>query len=77
MTFVGPIAGGTFLWIALGAALLAVSAYIIKMRRRRFEVPFSQLWRRVLDQKDASSASCCSRRSIPRSAACRRARAAS
>src|SRR3569623_721650 len=25
------------------------------MRRRRFEVPFSQLWKRVLEQKDAIS----------------------
>ena len=36
-------------------ASLAVSAYIIKMRRRRFEVPFSQLWQRVLEQKDANA----------------------
>src|SRR5215475_9722531 len=25
------------------------------MRRRRFEVPFSHLWRRVLEQKDANA----------------------
>ena len=55
MSFLGPIALGTWAYIALGAALLAVSAYIIKMRRRRFEVPFSQLWKRVLEQKDANA----------------------
>jgi hypothetical protein len=25
------------------------------MRRRRFEVPFSSLWKRVLEQRDANS----------------------
>jgi len=51
----GPITLGTWAWIAGGAAALAVSAYIIKMRRRRFEVPFSRLWQQVLEQKDANS----------------------
>ncbi|MBA3456797.1 MAG: VWA domain-containing protein, partial [Deltaproteobacteria bacterium] len=55
MSFLGPIPLAVFAWIAGGAALLAVSAYIIKMRRRRFEVPFARLWRRVLEQKDANS----------------------
>ena len=55
MSLLGPIPLGIFVYIAIGAALLAVGAYIIKMRRRRFEVPFSQLWRRVLEQKDANS----------------------
>lgn len=55
MSFLGPIALTTWLWIAGGAAALAVSAYIIKMRRRRFEVPFSRLWKRVLEQKDANA----------------------
>jgi len=55
VTFLGPIALSTWAYIAAGAAALAVSAYIIKMRRRRFEVPFSQLWRRVLEQKDANA----------------------
>ncbi|HEY1552380.1 MAG TPA: VWA domain-containing protein [Kofleriaceae bacterium] len=55
MSLLGPIALGTWSYLAIGAALLAVSAYIIKMRRRRFEVPFSQLWKRVLDQKDANA----------------------
>jgi len=55
MKFLGPIGLGTWSYVAIGAALLAVTAYIIKMRRRRFEVPFSQLWKRVLEQKDANA----------------------
>lgn len=55
MSFLGPIPIAMFLWIAGGAAALAVSAYIIKMRRRRFEVPFARLWKRVLEQKDANA----------------------
>ncbi len=55
MSFVGPIPLVMFAWIAGGAALLAISAYIIKMRRRRFEVPFARLWKRVLEQKDANA----------------------
>jgi hypothetical protein len=55
VSFLGPIALSTWAYIAAGAAALAVSAYIIKMRRRRFEVPFSQLWKRVLEQKDANA----------------------
>src|SRR5258708_18826598 len=50
----GPLALQTWAYLAAGAAALAIGAYVIKMRRRRFEVPFSQLWRRVLDQKDAN-----------------------
>ena len=55
MSFLGPISLGIWAWFAVGAAALAVGAYIIKMRRRRFEVPFVQLWKRVLEQKDANS----------------------
>ena len=55
MSFLGPIPFGVWAAIAGGAALLAVSAYIIKMRRRRFEVPFSRLWQRVLEQRDANA----------------------
>ena len=55
MSFLGPIPLAMFAWIAGGAAVLAISAYIIKMRRRRFEVPFSRLWQRVLEQKDANA----------------------
>jgi Ca-activated chloride channel homolog len=55
MSLLGPIPLSIFLYIAVAAGALAVGAYIIKMRRRRFEVPFSHLWKRVLEQKDASS----------------------
>ena len=55
MSLLGPLALGTWAYIAIGTALLAVSAYIIKMRRRRFEVPFSYLWKQVLEQKDANA----------------------
>ena len=55
MSILGPIPFAVFAWIAGGAAVLAVGAYIIKMRRRRFEVPFSRLWQRVLEQRDANA----------------------
>ncbi len=55
MNLLGPVGGTTFLYIALGTAALAIGAYIIKMRRRRFEVPFSALWKRVLEQKDSNA----------------------
>jgi len=55
MSLLGPIPLSVFLWFAGGATVLAIGAYIIKMRRRRFEVPFSRLWKRVLDTKDANS----------------------
>jgi hypothetical protein len=55
MSFLGPIPFSVFLYIAVGAGALAIGAYIIKMRRRRFEVPFSHLWKRVLEQKDANA----------------------
>lgn len=55
MSFLGPIPLALWGYLAAAAALLAVGAYIIKMRRRRFEVPFSKLWTRVLEQRDASS----------------------
>jgi Ca-activated chloride channel family protein len=55
VSFLGPIPFGIWIWCAVGASALAVGAYIIKMRRRRFEVPFSQLWKRVLEQKDANA----------------------
>jgi len=50
-----PIVGSTVATVAVAAGVLAVLAYVIKMRRRRFEVPFSTLWKKVLDQRDASS----------------------
>lgn len=55
MSFTGPIAASTVLLTAAVAAALTVVAYIIKMRRRRFEVPFSNLWQRVLEQRDANA----------------------
>jgi hypothetical protein len=55
VSILGPIPLAVFAWIAGGAAVLAIGAYIIKMRRRRFEVPFSRLWQRVLEQRDANA----------------------
>ena len=55
MSFLGPIPTAVVAWTALAAAVLAVLAYIIKMRRRRFEVPFGNLWKRVLEQRDANA----------------------
>jgi len=55
MSLLGPIPLAVFAWVAGGALVLAIGAYIIKMRRRRFEVPFSRLWQRVLDQRDANA----------------------
>jgi Ca-activated chloride channel family protein len=55
MSFLSPIPMAIWGAIAAAAVLLAIGAYIIKMRRRRFEVPFSQLWKRVLEQKDANA----------------------
>ncbi|HSD88385.1 MAG TPA: VWA domain-containing protein [Kofleriaceae bacterium] len=55
MSFLGPLGAQLFAYFAIGAAALAVGAYIIKMRRRRFEVPWVQLWKRVLEQKDANA----------------------
>jgi von Willebrand factor type A domain len=55
VSLLGPIPLATIAWVGAAAVALTISAYIIKMRRRRFEVPFSALWRRVLDQKDPRS----------------------
>ena len=55
MSVLGPIPLALFAWVAGGAAVLAIGAYIIKMRRRRFEVPFSRLWQRVIEQRDANA----------------------
>jgi hypothetical protein len=46
---------GTLLTIGGVLGGLAVVAYILKMRRRRFEVPFSTLWQRVLREKESTS----------------------
>ncbi|HUH04417.1 MAG TPA: VWA domain-containing protein, partial [Kofleriaceae bacterium] len=45
----------TILYAAGILSALAVVAYILKMRRRRFEVPFSMLWQRVLREKETTS----------------------
>ncbi|HKE15040.1 MAG TPA: VWA domain-containing protein [Kofleriaceae bacterium] len=55
MSFLAPIPLGVIAWTAAVTAGLAVAAYILKMRRRRFEVPFSTLWQRVLREKEATS----------------------
>ncbi len=55
MSFLGPIPFAVLAYVGGAAALLTIAAYVIKMRRRRFEVPFSHLWKRVLEQKDPSS----------------------
>ena len=55
MSFLLPIPLATMAWIAAIAGGLTVTAYILKMRRRRFEVPFSTLWNRVLREKEATS----------------------
>ena len=55
MSWLSTLPGTTVAWAAAIAAALTVLAYIIKMRRRRFEVPFSSLWKRVLEQRDANS----------------------
>lgn len=55
MNLLAPIASGTILTLAAVLAGLLVLAYILKMRRRRFEVPFSTLWQRVLKEKEATS----------------------
>jgi hypothetical protein len=55
VTLAGPLSLSAWSTIAAAAACLVVAAYVLKMRRRRFEVPFSRLWQRVLEQRDASS----------------------
>ncbi|WP_428268351.1 VWA domain-containing protein [Haliangium sp.] len=55
MSFSTPIALSTVLTAAAVLAGLAILAYVLKMRRRRFEVPFSTLWQRVLKEKETTS----------------------
>ncbi len=46
----------TLLLIALAVgAILIVAAYFLKMKRRRFEVPFAHLWQRVLKDVESKS----------------------
>ena len=55
MNFPTPIPLNTLAYAAIAAGALTVVAYILKIRRRRFEVPFSTLWHRVLEQRDANA----------------------
>ncbi len=55
MTLLSPIGLQIIGYAALALGALTVLAYILKMRRRRFEVPFSTLWNRVLKEKEATS----------------------
>ncbi|HYU14506.1 MAG TPA: BatA and WFA domain-containing protein, partial [Candidatus Acidoferrum sp.] len=55
MTFLAPIPLSLVVWAAAALGGLVVLAYVLKMRRRRFEVPFSTLWQRVLREKEATS----------------------
>ena len=55
MTLEGPIALRTLATVAAVLGGLTVIAYILKLRRRRHEVPFTKLWQRVLREKDATS----------------------
>lgn len=55
MSLLAPIGLSTVAMFAAVLAGLTVVAYILKMRRRRFEVPFSSLWQRVLREKEATS----------------------
>jgi hypothetical protein len=54
-SFHSPVPWTTLAYAAAGAAALTAIAYILKIRRRRFEVPFSTLWQRVLEQRDANA----------------------
>jgi hypothetical protein len=55
VNFLTPIPLTTLAYAALAAGALTIVAYILKIRRRRFEVPFSTLWHRVLEQRDANA----------------------
>ena len=55
MTLLAPISLGLIATVAAILGGLLVIAYILKMRRRRFEVPFSTLWHRVLKEKEANA----------------------
>jgi len=55
MTFTPPIGWTAFAELAGALGALAIVAYILKLRRRRHEIPFSKLWQRVLAEKESSS----------------------
>ena len=55
MTFGAPIALATLAKVGGVVAALLVVAYVLKLRRRRFEVPFSRLWQKVLREDDTTT----------------------
>jgi Ca-activated chloride channel homolog len=55
VTFGLPISPTLVAQLAAGAGALIVVAYVLKMRRRRHEVPFSKLWQKVLEDRESSS----------------------
>ena len=50
-----PIAPSAMLAAGIAAAALLGLAYVLKLRRRAFEVPFATLWQRVLQDRESSS----------------------
>jgi hypothetical protein len=46
--FSSIFATSTFLWAGGAAALLITTLYLLKLRKRRIQVPFSPLWQRVV-----------------------------
>jgi hypothetical protein len=54
MTFLGAPLGLVLPSLAAGAATL-VALYLLKLRRRRLEVPFADLWQRVLSQTQSTA----------------------
>ncbi|MFH0901717.1 MAG: VWA domain-containing protein [Pseudomonadota bacterium] len=55
MTTVFPFASSVFAALAAGLTTLVVVAYVLKLHRRRFEVPFAKLWQRVLGERESST----------------------
>ena len=55
MNLLSPISLAPIGWCALISSLLMIAAYFLKIRRRRFEVPFSMLWSRVLKESESSA----------------------
>jgi hypothetical protein len=45
----------TLLWVLLAFGLLTIGLYLLKLRRRRVEVPFLPLWESLLVQRQASA----------------------
>ena len=54
MTFAGAPLSLVGPALAAGAAAL-VALYLLKLRRRRLEVPFADLWRRVLSETQSTA----------------------